>query len=187
MSDLDQQLLAEAEELTRRLVGSALPHLSLVDHNDVSYDVATLGTHTVLFVYPATGVPDRDPATDPAPGWDDIAGASGCTSQTLGYQEHYAALSDAGFSVIGVSSQPASEQHDFMRRHATPFPLLSDPTFSLASALGLATFSVGGRRFYRRIAFVVVRQVIVHVEYPIAAPADNAQQVLTRVKALSGA
>jgi hypothetical protein len=33
----------------------------------------------VLYVYPATGVPGRDPAIDPAPGWDDIPGAAGWT------------------------------------------------------------------------------------------------------------
>ena len=70
----------------------------------------------------------------------------------------YESFVKIGFEVTGVSAQSASEQHDFVVRHGIQFPMLSDPTFSLATSLALPTFWVGDRRFYKRISLVIQRQ-----------------------------
>jgi hypothetical protein len=75
----------------------------------------------VLYTYPATGVPGRDPAIDPAPGWDEIPGAAGCTPQSLGFKDQYERFADAGISVAGISTQPLFEQRGFADRHGIPF------------------------------------------------------------------
>ena len=109
----------------------------------------------VLYLYPATGVPGRDPAIDPAPGWDDIAGAAGCTPQSLGFQRECGGFASLGVRVAGISTQPLAEQRDFAERHALPFPLLCDEQLRLQRAWALPTFIVGSRTFLKRMVLYV--------------------------------
>src|SRR5688572_14785967 len=66
------------------LIGRRLPDTRLTDCTGASHALRVLGPRLVMYIYPATGVPGRNPAIDPAPGWDDIPGASGCTVHSLG-------------------------------------------------------------------------------------------------------
>jgi peroxiredoxin len=138
-----------------------------------------------MFVYPATGVPGRDPQLDPAPGWDDVPGAPGCTVHSLGYRDLIAGFQSLGFTVVGVSAQPSDEQREFVARNNIPFVVLSDPQFALAAALGLPTFTVGARRFYRRLSAVVVDGTIEHVSYPVFPPHTNAAEVLKWLRSMT--
>jgi peroxiredoxin len=160
------------------LIGRELPPIQLVDHRGIRRDPSTLASRLVLFVYPATGAPGRDPLVDPAPGWDAIPGAPGCTVQALGYRDAWDRIRALGFDVIGLSGQPTAEQEEFAARQAIPFPLLSDPTFALAGSLRLPTFTIAQRRFYRRLSMVVIEGRIVHIIYPVFPPHTNAQRVL---------
>jgi peroxiredoxin (alkyl hydroperoxide reductase subunit C) len=160
------------------LVGRELPDLTLVDTAGLSRSLRALGKRLVLFVYPATGVPGRDPALDPAPGWDEIPGASGCTIHSLGYRERAERFAALGFRVAAVSAQSRQEQAEFVARHQIPFPVLNDSSFELANALRLPTFTVAGRTFRRRLSLVAVNQRLVHVTYPVFPPHRDAEQML---------
>ncbi|HEY3830610.1 MAG TPA: peroxiredoxin [Solirubrobacteraceae bacterium] len=128
----------------------------------------------VVYVYPATGVPGV-----PLPeGWDDIPGARGCTPQSCAFRDHVLELAAYGVSVIGLSAQPLAEQREFAQREHIPYPLLSDPELRLAQLLGLPTFEVQGRRFYRRLTFIARARRIEKVFYPIFPAHQNATQVL---------
>jgi peroxiredoxin len=161
----------------RHLVGLILPAIKLTSTMGTPRDLSAFGSRVLLFVYPATGVPDRDPAIDPAPGWDDIPGASGCTAQCTSYRDELTRIRSHGFDIVGLSSQPSAEQTDFVARHGIPFPLLSDPSFLLADALRLPDFVVAQRRFYKRLTMVVVDNRIVHTFYPVFPPHDDANAV----------
>lgn len=161
----------------RHLAGVELPLLTLHDATGAGRAFWRFATHSIVYVYPSTGVPGRDPAVDPAPGWDEIAGASGCTVQCLGFRAAHHELRQLGFEVAGVSSQPAVEQREFIDRHQLPFPLFSDPEFALADALDLPTFLAGGRRFYARSSLVIRHGRIVHVRYPVPSPGADAADV----------
>jgi peroxiredoxin len=132
----------------------------------------------VLYIYPATGVPDRNPALDPAPGWDDMPGASGCTSQCIGFKQAYDRFANQGIRVAGISSQPLAEQRDFVARHAIPFPLLCDEVLALQRAWALPIFSVGGRTFLERLMLYIAANRIERVIYPVVAPAESAERML---------
>ena len=132
----------------------------------------------VLYVYPATGVPGRDPALDPAPGWDDIPGASGCTSQCIGFKQAYDRYANHGIRVAGISTQPLAEQRDFAARHAIPFPLICDEALALQRAWALPTFSVGGRTFLERLMLYVAANRVERVISPVVAPAESAERML---------
>jgi peroxiredoxin len=161
-------------------VGLALPDVGLQEGSAGARVLlrALLAPQTVLFFYPATGVPGRDPATDPAAGWDDIPGAAGCTAQNRRFRDRIQDLSERGVSVIGISTQPPEEQEEFATRERIPFRLLSDIDLSLTRDLGLPTFSVGGRTFLQRMAVFVEGGVIRHVFYPVDVPEENADSVL---------
>lgn len=178
MTQAPPLLRPEDDGAARHLVGLALPKLTLVDTSGAARDLATLADRLALFVYPATGVPGRDPAVDPAPGWDDIPGAPGCTSQALGYRAELERFRAQGFEVVGLSAQSSDEQRDFVRRHGVGFPLLSDPGFELAAALGLPTFTAGGRRFYTRLALLALGGRVEHVDYPVFPPSESAARLL---------
>jgi len=130
--------------------------------------------NAVVYVYPATGVSGKDPASD----WDTIPGAVGCTVQSLGFKSLYSEFKALGWEVVGVSSQASIEQFEFSARNNIPFVLLSDKDFRLADALGFPTFEAGGRIFLGRLTLIVERGVVKKVFHPVDVPADNAATVL---------
>lgn len=132
----------------------------------------------VLYYYPATGVPGRDPAIDPAPGWDDISGAAGCTPQCLGFKQEFGNFERSSVRVAGISTQPLTEQRDFANRHELPFPLICDSALALQRAWGMPTFTVGSRTFLERLVMYVEACRVQLVIYPIAAPGASAQATL---------
>jgi peroxiredoxin len=161
------------------LPGTRMPEVSLQGIDGQTHELVDLTrARAVLYLYPATGVPGRDPA----PGWDDIPGAPGCTVQSLGYRDRHAELDALGITVVGISAQDSAEQQEFARRTSIPFLLLSDPEFALHDCLGLPVFEAEGRRFYKRLAMVIEDGVIQHVEYPVFPPDRNAEAILDWIR-----
>ncbi|MER7873875.1 MerR family transcriptional regulator [Streptomyces solisilvae] len=138
---------------------------------------AALGSgRTVIYIYPLTG----RPGTDLPEGWDAIPGARGCTPEACGFRDHYQVLLAAGaVRVFGLSSQETDYQREVVERLRLPFEMLSDPTRSLARALGLPTFEAGGATLYKRLTLIIRDGAIEHVFYPIFPPSEHAEQVLT--------
>jgi peroxiredoxin len=161
-------------ELETELVGRELPRLRLAStHGPVGIHELS-GDRLVLVVYPhATGLPDH-----PVPDWDLIPGARGCTAQSCGFRDQHARLSELGAELAGLSVQAVDEQRDFAARAGLHYRLISDPGLALAAALGLPSFSAGGRSFYRRLTLIVESSLIVQVFDPVAAPAENANEVV---------
>jgi peroxiredoxin len=156
------------------LPGLELPNLVLPSsHGPV--DLAELAAdRLVLYVYPRTGRPAR-----PMPaGWDEIAGARGCTPQSCGFRDHAGELAAFGARVGGVSAQPLEEQIEFAERNRIPYPVMSDEWLELERWLGLPTFDVEGMTLYKRLALVAESRRIVNVFYPVFPPDRNAEEVL---------
>ncbi|MHA7306012.1 MerR family transcriptional regulator [Arthrobacter sp. TMN-49] len=159
------------------LPGLAMPQLTLAATDGGTVNLAELGSgRTVVYVYPLTGVP----GTDLPDGWDAIPGARGCSTEACDFRDHFTVLRQAGVdNVLGLSSQTTDYQHEVVNRLALPFPMLSDPTFTLAGALMLPTFAAPGHdRLYTRLTLVIKDGIIEHVFYPIFPPNTHAQQVL---------
>lgn len=140
---------------------------------------AVLGPRAVVYVYPATGVPGRDPV----PGWDAIPGAVGCTVQNLGFRDQIGELRALGYNVVGLSAQASAEQCEFVGRVGLSQTLLSDPALTLKDGLALPTFMVGDRIFYRRLAMIVEQGRVTWVDYPIFPPQHSAARVLAHLRA----
>jgi peroxiredoxin len=156
------------------LPGCSLPELSLPSTaGEIDLRAAAEKT-LVLYVYPRTGRPGK-PLPD---GWDEIPGARGCTPQSCAFRDHFAELRSVSADVLGLSAQPLADQLELAERIGLPYPILSDPTLELASALGLPTFEVAGMRLYRRLTIIAREGRVKKVFYPVFPPDRNAADVI---------
>ncbi|MDP9331599.1 MAG: redoxin domain-containing protein [Actinomycetota bacterium] len=156
------------------LVGAAVPALRL-ESTAGPVDLAELAADLlVLFIYPhATGLPDA-----PVPGWDQIPGARGCTSQSCAFRDEHDRLGGLGAALAGLSVQTVEEQRSFAERIGVRYRLISDPDRQLAEALTLPTFTAAERTFYKRLTLIARRTHIVKVFYPVELPERNATDVI---------
>jgi peroxiredoxin len=172
----DDLPVPEDDGAAAHLPNLALPPLRLpaTDGSEVPLDRLGEG-RTIIYIYPMTG----RPGVALPQGWDEIPGARGCTPESCGFRDHYAELRAAGVErVYGLSSQDTDYQREAVERLHLPFAMLSDTEFALADVLSLPTFTVEGRRLYRRLTLVIDRGAITHAFYPVFPPDRHAAQVL---------
>jgi peroxiredoxin len=161
------------------LPGAAVPSLVL-DSSAGRVDLAELCEwRAVVYVYPRTG----RPGVPNLPGWDEIAGARGCTPQSCGFRDHAADLAELGARLAGVSAQSLEDQVEFAERNHIRYPVVADPELRLRDALGLPTFTTSGLELYKRLAFVAEAGRIVKVFYPVFPPDRNAADVVAWLQA----
>ncbi|MDE6534466.1 MAG: thioredoxin-dependent thiol peroxidase [Muribaculaceae bacterium] len=73
---------------------------------------------------------------------------SGCTAQACNLRDNYQQLLDAGYQVIGVSADPASQHLKFIAKNSLPFPLIADTDHQLLEAFGVwGEKSMYGRKY----------------------------------------
>lgn len=83
---------------------------------------------------------------------------SGCTAQACSLRDGYGALLEAGFSVVGVSVDPASSHLKFKAKHELPFPLIADTDHRLVETFGVwGEKSMYGRKYMgtMRTTFII--------------------------------
>jgi peroxiredoxin len=161
------------------LVGMIVPSIKLVSTAGGVVDLSSLSGRTVVYCYPRTGEPDKDP---PA-GWDEIPGARGCTPQSCAFRDHYRELQGLGAAVYGLSTQDTAYQQEAATRLHLPFALLSDADLAFTHALRLPTFEMGGMRLIKRLTLVIRDGRVEHVFYPVFPPDKNAEQVMEWLEA----
>jgi peroxiredoxin len=163
------------------LTGARVPSLPLPSTDGGPVDLARVAGRVVVYAYPRTGEPDKQPLTED---WDLIPGARGCTPQTCGFRDHFAELQGLGVdAVFGLSTQDTAYQRELARRLHLPFPVLSDVELRLTAALRLPTFTAGNLILLKRLALVVDDGVIAKVFYPVFPPDRNAEEVAAWLRA----
>jgi peroxiredoxin len=156
------------------LVGSHAHAIKLRSTSGRLVDFSTLDGTIVVFAYPRTGSPDKDPP----PGWDAIPGARGCTPQSCRFRDLYAEFTALGVTVFGMSTQFPEVQREAAGRLHLPYELLSDYQLELTHGWGLPTFVVDGEVLLKRFTLVIRDHEIVKVFYPVFPPTTNADEVL---------
>lgn len=156
------------------LPGMVLPALELPATDGSLIELSQLAGRTVLYAYPRTGEPDRDPPD----GWDLIPGARGCTPQSCSFRDHHQELQGLGAQVFGISTQTTAYQQEAATRLHLPFPLLSDATLAFTHALNLPTFTVEGMTLLKRVTLIIHNGRIEKLFYPVFPPDQSAQVVL---------
>jgi peroxiredoxin len=160
------------------LKGSQVPEISLRSTGGDLVDLSRLKGRSVVYCYPRTGLPDRDP---PA-GWDAIPGARGCTPQSCAYRDHHDELRALGARVFGMSTQTPEEQREAAERLRLTFPLLSDSKLRMTKALRLPTFTVDSMTLLKRVTLVLDDGRIERVFYPVFPPDADAGAVIDWVR-----
>jgi peroxiredoxin len=164
------------------LPGMRVPPITLRSTSGRWVGVSELTGRTVVYCYPRTGEPDRDPP----PGWNEIPGARGCTPQTCAFRDHHAEIRSLGAEVFGLSTQTTRYQREMVERLHVPFEVLSDADLLMARALRLPTFSAEGITLVKRLTLIVSDGVIEHVMYPVFPPDRNAADVIRWLEATRG-
>ena len=157
------------------LVNIRLPSVPLKSTSGDVVDLASFTGTTIVYCYPRTGQPDRNPPK----GWNEIPGARGCTPQTCAYRDHYLEFQALGVRVFGLSAQDTEYQKEAVERLCLPFDLLSDSSLAFTKVVGLPTFEVESMTLLKRVTLVINSGKIIKVFYPIFPPDGNAQEVLT--------
>ncbi|MEU1669669.1 winged helix-turn-helix transcriptional regulator [Streptomyces sparsogenes] len=174
---------------TRRvaaLVGEPVPAgLRLQGTDGRAHDpVATDARATVLFAYPATGVPGV-PADLTGP---PIPGSAGCTLENRQFRAAWPRFRAAGVAVHGVSTQTPGEQAAFARAEDLPFPLLSDARLRLTAALRLPTFRAGQDLRIKRLILVIgPDRTVRHTLFPVTDIPAAVAEALALATALATA
>ncbi len=171
-------LVPQDDGAAAHLLGMEVPSIALQATDGTTVSLCSSGL-SVVYAYPRTSPPEGK-AID---GWDVIPGARGCTPQSCAFRDHFAELKELGASrLFGLSTQTTEYQREAAKRLHLPFPLLSDHSLLLASALNLPTFQAGGMTLLKRLTMIVEAGVIKHVFYPVHPPEMNADAVIRWIK-----
>ena len=132
----------------------------------------------VIYCYPMTGNPKR-----PLPeNWVTIPGARGCTPQTCSFRDHYDKIIVQNAVPIGLSTQSVEDLKEMTVRLQIPYDVVSDQQLLFASVLKLPTFSIGNKKFIKRLTLIIEKSVIKHFFYPIFPPDKHINEVLEWLK-----
>ena len=85
---------------------------------------------------------------------------SGCTAEACSFRDNYAALTAAGYNVVGVSKDSAKSHTGFRARHGLPFRLLSDTTTQLHQDFG----AWGEKKMYGKTTQGTLRRTFIFNE-----------------------
>ena len=122
------------------LLGIKIPRVLLLSTTGKIVDLSNSIGRTVVYCYPRTGHPDRDPPN----GWNEIPGARGCTPQSCAFKDRYQVLQAFKSNVFGLSTQDTDYQREAVERLHLPFELLSDEKV-LYRGVHLSETSLGER------------------------------------------
>ncbi|MEU6251159.1 winged helix-turn-helix transcriptional regulator [Streptomyces sp. NPDC047043] len=170
---------AEARRVAS-LVGEAVPGGLRLPGTD-SHEHDPVGARsTVLFAYPATGIPGI-PADLTGP---PVPGSAGCTLENRQFRASWPRFEAAGIAVHGVSTQSPRQQAAFAHAEDLPFPLLSDDRLQLTAALRLPTFRAGQSLRIKRLILVIgPDRVVRHALFPISDIPAAVEEALTLAEA----
>jgi peroxiredoxin Q/BCP len=119
--------------------GEIAPEFSLQAADGTEVSLASLRGHRVIvYFYPAAMTP-------------------GCTKQACDFRDSEKNLTDAGFTVLGISPDKPAKLAKFAERDGLTFPLLSDPDKAVLGAYG----AYGEKMLYGKKSVGVIRSTFV--------------------------
>ena len=121
-------------------VGKKAPEFEVKDQNGNLVKLSDFkGKKIVLYFYPKDNTP-------------------GCTAQACNLRDNYEALQNAGYVVLGVSSDSEKSHQKFIEKQNLPFMLLADEDLKVHEAYGTwVEKSMYGRKYMgtARTTFVI--------------------------------
>ena len=107
---------------------------------------------------------------------------SGCTTQACNLRDNYAKLTQAGYVILGVSSDNEASHLRFIEKLRLPFSLLADTDKTLHKKYGTwVEKSMYGRKYMgtARTTFVLNEQGIIEKVIDQVNTKDHTSQILT--------
>lgn len=100
--------------------GAALPAAAQKNQDDQSINLAEIGAkgYLLVYFYPKSDTP-------------------GCTKQACSLRDSFAALTEKGVKVFGVSTDSVKAQKAFKDKYKLPFDLLADTDGTVVAAFGV--------------------------------------------------
>jgi peroxiredoxin Q/BCP len=124
---------------TRLEPGDTAPDFTLPDVDGKDVTLSSLrGQRVIIYFYPAAMTP-------------------GCTKQACDFRDAKIDLSDAGYTVLGISPDNPAKLVKFRERDGLTFPLLSDPGLTVLKAYG----AYGEKMLYGKKSVGVIRSTFV--------------------------
>ena len=100
------------------VVGQKAPDFNSIDQDGAPISLSQFRNRKViLYFYPKDSTP-------------------GCTAQARNLRDNYQQLLDAGYSVLGISTDPPKRHQNFITKNALPFPLIADEDRSVHELYG---------------------------------------------------
>jgi len=106
-----------------------------------SQDFIGQGKKTIIYFYPKDNT-------------------SGCTAEACSFRDNYAALTAAGYNVVGVSKDSAKSHTGFRAKHGLPFRLLADTSTEMLQAFG----AWGEKKMYGKTTLGTLRRTFIFDE-----------------------
>lgn len=144
-----------APDFDAAVAGGGYPEGSRVKLSDLK------GETVVLYFYPKDDTP-------------------GCTKQACALRDGWADIS-AKARVFGVSIDSLKSHEKFIKKHALPFPILSDEDHTLVNAYGVwVEKSMYGRQYMgtERTTFIIEPDGTIKAVFPKVKPDEHLAQVL---------
>lgn len=118
--------------------GKAAPDFTLTDAEGKSVSLKDFrGKDLILYFYPKDDTP-------------------GCTKEACGFRDAWKELQQLGVTVVGVSADGADSHQKFIRKYKLPFPLLTDPDYTVMKKYG----AYGEKMMYGKKTVGVIRSTV---------------------------
>lgn len=125
-------------------IGDMMPPFEVLDQDGQvvkSEDFIGKGRKTIIYFYPKDNT-------------------SGCTAEACSFRDSYAALTEAGYNVVGVSKDSTKSHTGFRAKHGLPFRLLSDTSTEMLQAFG----AWGEKKMYGKTTMGTLRRTFIFSE-----------------------
>lgn len=122
-------------------IGDRMPDFEVTDQDGNivrSADLVGNGRKTIIYFYPKDNT-------------------SGCTAEACSFRDNYAALTAAGYNVIGVSKDSAKSHTGFRAKYELPFRLLADTSTAMLQNFG----AWGEKKMYGKTVLGTLRRTFI--------------------------
>ncbi len=128
-------------------IGDRMPSFEVLDQdgNAVrSKDFIGNGKKTIIYFYPKDNT-------------------SGCTAEACSLRDNYAALTAAGYNVVGVSKDSPKSHAGFRSKYDLPFTLLADTGLQMLQDFG----AWGEKKMYGKVTMGTLRRTFIFDEHGV--------------------